>query len=238
MVLPVDFPYWLFAGLIAINGLGSGLFSSPNTSAVMGAVPVNQRGAASGMRGTFLNSGQALSIGVFFSLMIIGLASALPSTLNSGLQQQGVPSNVAHHISGLPPVSTLFAAFLGFNPMAQLLGPTGALDSLPAHNVSTLTGKQFFPHLISGPFHHGLVIVFVAAAAMMLVAAAASLFGNGKEPTPVLATAKENDGQSAVSTKTAKKHNGPVTATKRDEQQPQQQPKRAGPAVLEEETAA
>jgi MFS family permease len=184
VLLPVDFPYWLFALLTALNGLGSGLFSSPNASAVMGAVPAAQRGAASGIRGTFLNSGSAVSIGLFFSLMIVGLASTLPAALTSGLQAQGVPADVSAQVGALPPVGSLFAAFLGYNPIAELLGPTGVLQQLPAANASILTGKEFFPGLISGAFHHGLVVVFVAAAAMTLVGAVASVFTtDGPRPT-------------------------------------------------------
>ncbi len=180
VVLPVDFPYWVFAILVALSGIGSGLFSSPNASAVMGAVPPGQRGAAAGMRGTFFNSGSALSIGIFFSLMIVGLAASLPHTLTAGLEQQGVPADVATRVGGLPPVGSLFAAFLGYNPLAALLGPSGVLAHLPPANVAALTGKQFFPHLISGPFHHGLVVVFLAAAAMSLVAAIASVPDNSR----------------------------------------------------------
>jgi MFS family permease len=179
VLLPVDFPYWLFAVLIAVSGLGSGIFSSPNASAVMGAVPPGQRGAAAGMRGTFFNSGSALSIGVFFSLMIVGLAATLPHTLTAGLEQQGVPASVATAIGNLPPVGSLFAAFLGYNPLGSLLGPSGVLAHLPAGSAATLTGKQFFPNLISGPFHHGLVVVFVTAAVMSVVTAAASVFDDG-----------------------------------------------------------
>src|SRR2546430_7296563 len=175
VLLPVDFPYWVFAGLVALSGIGSGLFSSPNASAVMGSVPAAQRGAAAGMRGTFFNSGSALSIGIFFSLMIVGLAASLPHTLTAGLEQQGVPADVATRIGALPPVGSLFAAFLGYNPLAQLLGPTGVPAQLPPANAAALTGKQFFPHLISGPFHQGLVGVFFAAAALSLVAALASV---------------------------------------------------------------
>jgi MFS family permease len=193
IVLPVNFPYWLFALLIALNGIGSGLFSAPNASAVMGSVPSDQRGVAAGMRGTFFNSGSALSIGIFFSLMIIGLASKLPTTLTNGLTAQGVPHNVALQVGNLPPVGSLFAAFLGFNPLAELLGPSGVLHTLPASNAATLTGKQFFPHLISGPFHHGLVIVFAAAAIMMFIASAASLV----MPKPAAAAA-ENDAMNAA----------------------------------------
>jgi MFS family permease len=175
MLLPVNFSYWLFALLILGNGIGSGLFAAPNTAAIMSAVPVRHRGSASGMRSTFQNSGMSLSIGIFFSLMIAGLASTLPRTLTSGLTAQGVPAAVATHVSHLPPVSTMFAALLGYNPIQNLLAPSHVLAHLPAHNVAVLTGRQFFPHLISAPFHHGLVIVFTAAAIMSLTGALVSL---------------------------------------------------------------
>jgi MFS family permease len=175
MLLPVDFPYWIFALLIFFNGIGSGLFASPNTSAIMSSVPARHRGSASGMRSTFQNSGMSLSIGIFFSLMIAGLAATLPRTLSAGLRAQGVPLSVATQVSHLPPVSTVFAALLGYNPVQHLLQPSGVLATLPHHNVAVLTGRQFFPHLISAPFHHGLVIVFSAAAAMSLVGAMVSL---------------------------------------------------------------
>jgi MFS family permease len=175
MLLPVDFPYWPFALLIFGNGVGSGLFSSPNTSAIMSAVPARHRGAASGMRATFQNSGMSLSIGIFFSLMIAGLAATLPRTLASGLRTQGVPAAAAGHIARLPPVSTMFAALLGYNPVHHLLAPGGTLARLPPCNAALLTGKQFFPHLIAGPFHHGLIVVFTAAAAMSLIGAMISL---------------------------------------------------------------
>lgn len=174
LLLPTDFPYWLFAVLIALNGVGSGMFSSPNATAIMNSVPADRRGAAAGMRGTFFNSGSSLSIGLFFSLMIIGLASSLPQTLTSGLQAHGVPAATAASIGNAPPVGTLFAAFLGFNPVQTLLGP-GVLGSLSPADQSVLTGKTFFPQLISGPFHDGLVIVFSLAIAMTLVSAVASL---------------------------------------------------------------
>jgi MFS family permease len=174
LLIPVNFPYWELAVLCLVNGIGSGMFAAPNTSAIMSSVPPNQRGQASGMRATFMNSGQAISIGIFFSLLITGLHATLPHTLSSGLQAQGVPSGVAEHVAHLPPVSSVFAAFLGFNPIQTLLAPTGVLARLPAHSVATLTGKEFFPKLISQPFHHGLVVVFTAAAIMAAVAAIVS----------------------------------------------------------------
>ena len=180
MLLPVDFPYWAFALIIFGNGIGSGLFASPNTSAIMSSVPARHRGSASGMRATFQNSGMSLSIGIFFSLLIIGLASSLPRTLARGLHAQGVPLAAATQISHLPPVSTVFAALLGYNPVQHLLGPSGVLASLPAGRAAVLTGHEFFPLLIAGPFHHGLIIVFTAAAAMSLVGAAVSLLRGGQ----------------------------------------------------------
>ncbi len=180
MLLPVDFPYWAFALIIFCNGVGSGLFASPNTSAIMSSVPARHRGSASGMRATFQNSGMSLSIGIFFSLLIIGLATTLPRTLARGLHAQGVPLAAATQISHLPPVSTVFAALLGFNPVQHLLGPTGVLASLPPARAAVLTGHEFFPLLIAGPFRHGLIIVFTAAAAMSLVGAAVSLLRGGQ----------------------------------------------------------
>jgi len=182
MVIPVDFPYWAFAVLTFLNGVGSGMFSSPNAAMVMNSVPPAQRGVASGMRMTFFNSGSALSIGVFFSLMVVGLASSLPTALRDGLTGQGIPTAVAEHLSTLPPVGILFAAFLGINPIGSLLQSTGLLDTLPADKVATLTGHDFFPSLISAPFRSGLVLVFAIAALMMVVAAVASWYAGKAQP--------------------------------------------------------
>jgi MFS family permease len=175
MLLPINFPYPVFALLIFGNGIGSGLFASPNAAAIMSSVPARHRGAASGMRSTFQNSGMSLSIGIFFSLMIAGLASTLPHTLTTGLTKAGVPLATASQIAHLPPVSTVFSAMLGFNPVQTMLAPTGLLHTLPASHVALLTGKTFFPTLISGPFHHGLTIVFSAAAIMSVLGAVVSL---------------------------------------------------------------
>jgi MFS family permease len=180
LALPVSFSYPSFAGWLMLSGIGQGMFSAPNTSAIMSSVPPEHRGAASGMRSTFQNSGTALSIGVFFSLMTSGLAASLPGALTGGLRAQGVPSTVAASVAHLPPVSTLFAAFLGKSPIQHLLAPTGVLPHLPAHNLATLTGTRFFPQVISAPFHHGLTVVFTAAAAMAAIAALASVL-RGKE---------------------------------------------------------
>ncbi|MEA2669982.1 MAG: hypothetical protein QOG45_202 [Chloroflexota bacterium] len=174
LLLPVDFDYRVFAVLLALNGIGSGLFAAPNTTAIMNAVPASRRGSASGIVATFQNAGMTLSIGVFFSLMVAGLAGSLPAAMHGGLVAQHVPDATATRLAGLPPVGSLFAAFLGYNPMGSLLGPQ-VLGSLPPSSAATLTGPEFFPHLVSAPFHSGLVIVFGVAIAMSLVGALTSL---------------------------------------------------------------
>ena len=183
LFLPVNFNYWEFALIIAFNGFGSGLFASPNRAEMMNAVPANQRGAAGGMIATFMNTAFVLSIGVFFSLMVAGLSSKLPSALSGGLTAQGIPAAAAQQISHLPPIGVLFAAFLGYNPMQQLLGPL--LGHLPAGHAAYVTGRQFFPHLITAPFHDGLGVAFAFAIAASLIAAIASLLtGRRKQAVP------------------------------------------------------
>ncbi len=184
MKLPTDFSYWVFALLIVVNGLGSGLFASPNRAEIMNAVPAESRGAGAGMTATFQNSSMVLSIGIFFSLMVAGLSHTLPHTMQAGLVQHGVPTAEARQVASLPPIAVLFAAFLGYNPFRQLLA--GHLSTLPHHGAA-LVSKEFFPHLISGPFHKGLVIAFWFAAGACVVAAAASLFTGRigrKHPVP------------------------------------------------------
>jgi MFS family permease len=180
LLIPVNFDYPLFAVITFLNGVGSGMFAAPNRTAIMNAVPANQRGAASGMTGTFQNAGNSLSIGIFFSLMIAGLASTLPTAMRTGLTAHGVSDTVANQVASTPPVGSLFAAFLGYNPIDSILRPLGVLDSLSSSNAAALTGKTFFPQLISEPFHSGLIIVFVAAAIMSVIGAVASIFAGGK----------------------------------------------------------
>ncbi|EHB55845.1 major facilitator superfamily MFS_1 [Mycolicibacterium rhodesiae JS60] len=184
LMIPVNFNYWVFAVLVFLNGLGGGIFTAPNTAAIMSSVPASQRGAASGVRSTFFNAGSSLSIGIFFSLMIVGLARTLPDAMSQGLQAQGVSASVAHDVANLPPVGSLFAAFLGYNPIAELLAPYDALHQ-PGVNADVLTGQTFFPNLITEPFHSGLVVVFGAAALMMVIGAIASLFNPGRYGEPV-----------------------------------------------------
>jgi MFS family permease len=168
LFLPVNFPYWLFALIIALNGLGTGLFASPNRAEMMNSVPAAARGAAGGMIATFQNTAFVLSIGIFFSLMVAGLSGSLPTAMSHGLIAQGVPAHTASTLSHLPPIGVLFAAFLGYNPMKQLLANT------PAAHSAYLTGRQFFPHLITTPFQQGLTIAFAFAIAANVGAAIAS----------------------------------------------------------------
>jgi MFS family permease len=178
-LLPINFSYPVFAVLLFFLGLTMASFGSPNRAAVMNALPARHRGAGSGMNSTFQNSAQVLSIGMFFTLMIIGLSSSLPATLDHGLVQQGVPAAVASHVSHLPPVSTLFAAFLGYNPIQHLVGPQ-VLGGLTAHQQAVLTSRDFFPAMISGPFKTGLHAALDLAIVVSLLAAAASWVRGGK----------------------------------------------------------
>jgi hypothetical protein len=172
-LLPVDFTYWQFGLILLLSGIGMGLFASPNRAAIMNSLPPAQRGAGSGMSTTFQNSATVLSIGIFFTLIILGFASTLPATLDHGLIAQGVPAEAAAKVAALPPVAVLFAALLGYNPVQSLLGP--ALTHLsPAHSAY-LTGRGFFPSLITPAFGHGLAVAFNFAITACLIAAVASL---------------------------------------------------------------
>jgi len=179
MVLPANFAYPWFAAVLLLNGLAFGMFAAPNTAAIMNSVPARNRGVASGMRATMQAVGLPLSIGIFFSLMVVGLTASVPHTMFGGLTSHQVPANVATGLAHLPPTGYLFAAFLGYNPLQQLLG-AHLLGALPHLDALALVGKRFFPMLISGPFRHGLVDVMVFAAAMCLIAALASWMRGGK----------------------------------------------------------
>ncbi len=179
IALPVGFSYVWFAFILLLNGIGMGLFSSPNSAGVMNSLPSRQRGAGAGMLATFINSASVLSIGVFFTLMIIGLSAGLSHTLEAGLLVHGVPHADAARVASLPPVATLFASFLGYNPMSTLLGHH-VLAHLPPGQAGQLTSQRFFPHLISGPFHTALVYAFGFAIVACLIAALASFMRGGK----------------------------------------------------------
>jgi MFS family permease len=177
-LLPMNFSYVPFAVLLLLIGLSMGMFSAPNTSSVMNSLPADQRGAGSGMLNTLQNSASVLSIGVFFTIITLGLAARLPGALFSGLTAQGVPAAQAHAVAGLPPIGSLFAAFLGFNPIQQLI-PSAAAAHVSTAHYAYLTGRGFFPNLISGPFGNGLHLAFGMAAALCLIAAVFSALRGG-----------------------------------------------------------
>jgi hypothetical protein len=179
LLLPVDFAYPMFALVLFMIGVSMGLFASPNRAAVMNSLPRGDRGAGGAMNQTFQNSAQVLSIGVFFTLMIVGLSATLPHTMSSGLEAHGVNAVTAHHVASLPPVSILFAAFLGYNPIQHLVGPH-ALAALSASDRATITGHTFFPHLIAAPFRTGLHEAFAFAIVACVIAALASLMRGGR----------------------------------------------------------
>ncbi len=178
-LVPIDFSFGVFAAILALNGISMGMFASPNRAAVMNSLPPGDRGAGGGMNQTFQNSAQVLSIGIFFTLMILGLSSSLPHALSSGLQAHGLAAGTAQQVARLPPVSILFAAFLGYNPIQHLVG-AHALSALPSAAQATLTGRSFFPHLISAAFRSGLHEAFAFAIVACLIAAAASLMRGGR----------------------------------------------------------
>jgi MFS family permease len=190
-MLPVDFSYPSFAVLLLVNGIGMGMFSSPNRAEVMSSLPGHARGAGAGMNATFQNAAMVLSIGIFFSLIVAGLSRTLPTALDTGLTAHGVPADAAGQIAHLPAIAVLFAAFLGYNPIEHLLGPT--VSQLPPDQASFLTGHSFFPSLVTQPFSDGLHIAFWFAIAACLIAAVASWFGRLRTTTPVTAQADDAD---------------------------------------------
>jgi MFS family permease len=191
-LLPTNFRFVQFAAILALMGISMGLFVSPNRASIMNSLPRQHRGAGGGMTQTFQNSAQVLSIGIFFTLMILGLSTTLPHTMVAGLTAHGVSAVDARHVAALPAVSILFAAFLGYNPIQHLLGPR-VLASLSAHNRAALTGRSFFPHLISAPFRSGLHEAFAFAIVACLIATAASMMRGGRIPATL-----DSDGPAAV----------------------------------------
>jgi EmrB/QacA subfamily drug resistance transporter len=183
--LPANFGYLGFAVLLALMGIAQGLFSVPNSTALMNSVPANQRGAAAGTNSTATNAASVMSMGVFFSIVTLGLAATLPTSLTSGLTRAGLAAPIASAIGHLPPIAALFGAFLGYNPM-QTLVPAQALAQLSAASRANVLGQSFFPNLISDPFMNGLHLAFYISAALCVISAVASLFrGKSQDPQQI-----------------------------------------------------
>jgi MFS family permease len=200
-LLPINFSYVWFALLIFLFAVGMGMFFSPNQAAVMNSLPADQRGAGAGMINTFQNSATVLSMGLFFTIVTLGLAANLPSHLYRGLTAAGVPASAAHLVASEPPIGSLFSAFLGFNPIKELLGPLGVLQHLPAKEAVYITGRSFFPQLIEQPFASGLHLAFTFAVIATLVAVAASALRGRRyvrENEPLLEELAEGAAESAA----------------------------------------
>src|SRR5450755_2695906 len=200
-LLPINFTYIWFALLIFLFAVGMGLFFSPNQAAVMNSLPPDQRGAGAGMLNTFQNSATVLSMGLFFTIVTLGLAARLPAQLYRGLVAAGVAPAAAHAVANEPPIGALFSAFLGYNPIKELLGPTGALQKLPAKQAAYITGRSFFPKLIEQPFAGGLHLAFTFAAVATAIAVVASAARGQRylhRPEPLLDELAEGAAESAA----------------------------------------
>ncbi len=200
-LLPINFSYIWFAALVFLFAVGMGLFFSPNQAAVMNSLPPDQRGAGAGMLNTFQNSATVLSMGLFFTIVTLGLAARLPAHLYRGLVSAGVSPAAAHTVASEPPIGALFSAFLGFNPIKELLGPTGALQHLPPGQAAYITGRSFFPRLIEQPFASGLHLAFTFAAAATAIAVVASALRGRRylhPPEPLLEELAEGAAESAA----------------------------------------
>jgi len=175
--LPYDFDYTPFAIIIFVMGLGGGLFAAPNTASIMNSVPSEHRGAASGMRATLQNTGQTVSLAIFFTVIITGLSNSLPTALSNAMTSAGVPQ-LANAFTSISPTSALFSAFLGYNPMQSLLSlPQLApvVAQMPQSAFKYLEGQTFFPNAIAPAFISALDLAFYIGAALSLAAAVASL---------------------------------------------------------------
>jgi MFS family permease len=175
--LPPDFDYPTFAAIIFVMGIGGGLFAAPNIVSIMNAVPREDRGAASGMRATIQNTGQTLSLAIFFTVIISGLSSSLPNALSSAMVSAGVPK-LAGAFSSISPTSALFSAFLGYNPMQSILtipSLSSVVSQIPPATLTFLEGQTFFPNAIAPAFVSSLDLSFYIGAALSVAGAVASL---------------------------------------------------------------
>ena len=180
--LPYDFDYPIFAAILFIMGIGSGMFASPNTASIMNSVPAEHRGAASGMRATLQNTGQTVSLALFFTVIISALASNLPSAMMTALSNAGAGA-LAQAFGSISPTGALFAAFLGYNPIGTLLSSpqlASVVSQLPQSTINTLEGTTFFPNAIAPAFVSALQLSFYIGAALSFAAAVASVFRGGR----------------------------------------------------------
>ncbi|MDG7014295.1 MAG: MFS transporter [Nitrososphaerota archaeon] len=179
--LPYNFSYFPFAVILFIMGMGNGMFASPNTASIMNSVPIEHRGAASGMRATLQNTGSMASLALFFSIVISALANNLPAALVSAFKSAGVPQ-LGAVFANISPTGALFAAFLGYNPVGSIITqlqnmPQTAqlVASIPQQTMNLITGNIFFPNAIAPPFMTALALAFYVGLGLSMAAAVSSL---------------------------------------------------------------
>jgi len=180
LFLPYNFVYWQMGLLLFLQGAGMGMFAAPNTAAIMNSVPGEHRGAASGMTATLQNAGMQLSMAVFFTIVLVGLANGLSGSVSGALNGAGVSGSAASALSSLVasnPTGALFGAFLGYNPMGLYISalPSSLQAMIPPSVVTTLTSKQFFPNAVGPAFLRGIDLAFLLSAVLTGAAAVVSL---------------------------------------------------------------
>lgn len=176
ITLPYDFSYIPFAMMLFVMGVGNGLFAAPNSAAIMNSVPPETRGASSGMRATLMNTGMTISIGMFFSIVIITLSGSLPSAFSTSLTNLGA-SNLVPYFTHIPPTSALFSAFLGYNPVQTIIIQSGV--NVNSSLYQTLTSNTWFPHAIASAFMGALHMAFFIGMGLALLAALTSYMRGG-----------------------------------------------------------
>jgi MFS family permease len=181
MTLPANFSLALFAAYLALMGAGMGFFSAPNTSQIMGAVPIEQRGAAAGLRSMVLSAGLTASQAIFFTIVIASLSHNLGPALDAGSSQAGLPSSLAHQIASLPPGAAIFAAMLGYDPISHLL-PASALASLPPAIAARVSDPHFFAGLLAQPFVDGIRVALLVCVGMCILAGIISALRGPQHP--------------------------------------------------------
>ncbi len=198
-LLPYNFVFWEFAIILFAMGIGGGLFASPNTVSIMNSVPPEHRGAASGMRATFQNVGQTISIAIFFTIVLSALSGSLPSALSSAATNANAPQ-LATAFKNIPPTGAMFAAFLGYNPVQSILAslPASLVNTLSPTVLANLTSNSFFPNAIAPAFVSALRVAFYIGAGISAVAALISLLrGDRVSPAKGRAVLKEGVGGSS-----------------------------------------
>jgi MFS family permease len=180
-MLPYNFDYWELGVLIFLMGIGSGMFSSPNTSSIMNSVPPQDRGVASGMMSTLMNSAATLSMAVFFTIVIVGIQGAFPEAIHSsfasfGSQVTPTMQELADQLASMSPTNALFSAFLGYNPMDSILSSmdSGIVSAIPQEIATTLTGNYWFPQTLQEAFMPALRLSFIIGAILSGIAAVLS----------------------------------------------------------------